>query len=106
MSLPSDSRTWLASVVADPWDADDAVDRQRSMAFRGPMAGVGELSGEGDSHLKVGGRASEVSAMVGIRLVWTTGQLRVRPGIFRMIGIGSRSGWYIVVFRTDSVGLD
>jgi hypothetical protein len=66
MSLPSDSRMWLASVVADPCDADDAVDRHRSMLFREPIAGIGGLSGEGDSHRKVGVGTSVISAMVGI----------------------------------------
>jgi len=66
MSLPRDSRMWLASVVADPCEADEAVDRQRSIVLRLPRAGNGELSGVGDSHLSVGGGTSEVSAMFGI----------------------------------------
>ena len=55
---------WLASVVADPCETDEAVERQRSMVLRQPRAGNGGLSGVGDSHLNVGGGTSEVSAMV------------------------------------------
>lgn len=64
-SLPSDSRMRLASVVADPCEADDAVDRQRSIDFRAPTAGAGGSSCGGDLHLKVGGGTPEAPAMAG-----------------------------------------
>jgi len=63
MSLPSDSRRFDVSVVADPWDIDEAVETQRAKSGRGPMASVGLVSGGGESHLTVGG-PSRMALMV------------------------------------------
>jgi hypothetical protein len=67
MSLPSDSRMllWLASVVADPCDPVEAVDKQRDRpeASGAPRARLGDKVGEGDSHRSVGVDTPGVLAM-------------------------------------------
>jgi hypothetical protein len=47
MSLPRDSRKWEASVVAEPWDMVEPVERQRDMPAA-PRAGLGRESGAGE----------------------------------------------------------
>jgi hypothetical protein len=67
MSLPRDSRwwPWLPSVVAEPCDALEAVDRHRSrcVASGAPRAGLGDMVGDGDSHRSVGVVTSDVVVM-------------------------------------------
>ena len=83
---------WLASVVADPCETDEAVERQRSMVLRQPRAGNGGLSGVGDSHLNVGGGTSEVSAMVGtmVSQVWTLGNINAKVSCIRTVLVLNR----------------
>lgn len=50
-------------MVAEPWESVDAVDGQRDGARREPMAAVGELSGEGESHRNVGGSSCMVAML-------------------------------------------
>lgn len=71
MSLPSDSRRLDVSVVADPWETDEAMETQRAKSGRDPMASVGLVSGGGESHLTVGGPSW--TALMVLGLVTRTG---------------------------------
>lgn len=66
MSLPRDSLMLLASVVAEPWEIEEAVERQRDSSGRAWRAGVGDVLGEGDSQRSLGGLSSGADAMVSV----------------------------------------
>jgi len=54
MLLPKDSRRCEASVVAEPWDAVEAVERHLVNSARDPRAGFGAASGVGDDARMLG----------------------------------------------------
>jgi hypothetical protein len=47
--------------VLDPCETEDAVDRQRDSSGHAPRAGVGDVSGDGDSQRKDGGSSFVVA---------------------------------------------
>jgi hypothetical protein len=55
VSLPNESLEAASVLVPEPWDQEDVVERQRESSGHAPRAGVGEVSGDGDSHRKDGG---------------------------------------------------
>lgn len=42
-------------LVPEPCDQEDVVERQRESSGHAPRAGVGDVSGDGESHRKDGG---------------------------------------------------
>lgn len=55
LAAPSDSRGREPSVVADPCEPSEVVERQRDSSGQAPIARVGAISGDGESRRKVGG---------------------------------------------------
>ncbi len=64
MSLPRDSRKWEASVVADPCETVDPVERQRVMPGQAPIAREGKASGPGELPLAMAGLGEKGAAML------------------------------------------
>ena len=64
MSLPRDSRKWEASVVADPCEMVDPVERQRVIPGQAPIAREGKASGPGELPLAMAGLGEKGAAML------------------------------------------
>jgi hypothetical protein len=77
MSLPRDSRKWEASVVADPCEMVDPVERQRVMPGQAPIAREGKASGPGEPPLAMAGLGEEGAAMLTSDCRSDTGSNRV-----------------------------
>lgn len=56
-------------MVEEPCEMDEAVERQRASSGQWPRAGIGVVSGGGESHLTVGG-PSGVAAIVAQDMVY------------------------------------
>ena len=70
----------LASVVAEPWEMEEAAEKQRASSWWGRRAGAGEVSGEGDSQRSWGGLSSGTDAIEAMYLKGEVGGNYVRRG--------------------------